>query len=507
MNKTKISKYLKELREKNGLSRTEAASHLGTIYKSILDWESGVMPSNDSLLELAKLYKVTVDDILECDGQISNEELYEKYPIFKPLNYRIEVDKKVDLYTPYQNSLIIVNNRLKELILLFKKRVLSRNEDYELRFLFNNMCGFSEYYYEHYDNEHKDKYLSFVEMLNDCKRVCKSVPEYYYEVLKYIDIPKYGFSVPYPEYGIPGKDQLKDQQFKTLDDWQKDFYLALVQNSDVVFNPNRTPSCLKDYEERYGEQFDKEIVVKRLIRYFIENGAALNPWLFTYVKKQREEHDVLFTLEQFYLDYQKPIFIHFYNPNDDTDREYKYAHVANNDYTRFLDSFEAYRLPIYAPDTIGPKETLDLLTNANEEEIVELLYLKNKRYRSEENVEYRFKKSDVDYSLQLFYKIRERFLKDREKDLANIKLIESLEKKLKNGETVYYEYITEDISKKANFNHYSLMIRWKNQLSYSQFMKKRDHKKTKELLNELDNLSVEEIRNKYFEKEVVIKDE
>ena len=66
MNKVKIGKYLKQLRENNSLSRTEAANQLGTIYKSVLDWEKGVMPSNESLLELAKLYKVTVDDILEC---------------------------------------------------------------------------------------------------------------------------------------------------------------------------------------------------------------------------------------------------------------------------------------------------------------------------------------------------------------------------------------------------------------------------------------------------------
>lgn len=503
MNKVKIGKYLQSLREKAGLTRTEAANQLGTIYKSILDWESGVMPADESLLDLAKLYKVTVDDILECGQQITNEELYEKYPVFKPLDYNVKLDKKVDYYTPYQSTLIIVNERLKELILLFRKKILSRNEDFELRFLFNNMCGFSSFYYEKYENEHKDKYLCFIEVLNDCKSTCKTAPEYYFEVKKYIDVVDKGYHCPYPEYGNPEKDPLKDQQFKSLENWQKDFYLALIQNDDVIFDPACTPSHLKDYEQRYGEQFDKEAVIKRLIKYFIKNGAELNPWLFSFVKKNKVERNVLITLEELYIDYMKPIFIQFHNPNNEEDKEYKYAFVENNEANRYLDDYHRYYLPVYTTERIDPKRMFDLLVSADEETIVDYLYSMRKRFRNVEETEYRFKKADVESDLERFYKCREKLFEDRRVANKSINQIKELEEKLQNGETVFYEYELEDISNGKDFNHWSLMTRWKNKLSYYQFLKKRDHKMTLSLLGEIDNLSLDEIRNKYFEKEVV----
>ena len=123
MIKKEIGKYLKKLREERGLNKTEAATCLGTIYKSIYDWESGIMPSSESLLKIAKFYNVTVDDILECGHKITKEELYDKYPALKPIEYKGEpIDYKKDYYTPYQTQLIIIRKRLKELILLFRKR-------------------------------------------------------------------------------------------------------------------------------------------------------------------------------------------------------------------------------------------------------------------------------------------------------------------------------------------------------------------------------------------------
>ena len=140
MNKQSISKYLYQLRRDSGLNRTEAANSIGTTYKSILDWESGVMPNIESLVKLAKLYKVKVDDILECGHKITEEELYEKYPIFNPYDYSKPFDRKKDYYTPHQIKLLQINNRLKELILKYRNGLLTRSEDHELRFLFEKMC-------------------------------------------------------------------------------------------------------------------------------------------------------------------------------------------------------------------------------------------------------------------------------------------------------------------------------------------------------------------------------
>ena len=506
MNKKEIGKYLEKLRKAKGLNRTEAARAVGTIYKSVLDWESGVMPSSESLIDLARLYSVTVDDILECGKQITSEELYEKYPIFKPLDYTKKPDLKKDYYT-YQTQLIVINNRLKELILAFRKRVLSRSEDFELRFLFSNMCSFSEYYYDHYDNENKDEYLCFIKVLNRAKHDSKSSQEYYFEVRKYID-NKFQYINPFPEYANANIDNIKDKQFKALENWEKDFFLAAIQNSDVINDPSDSLWHLKDYEQRYGEEFDKEKVIKKLIRYFIENGAELNPWLYSFKKKKKVAHDVLTTLEEYYVDYLKPLFIQFHNPNDEEDKEYKYAYVENNEMNRFLDNYIRYYFPLYSADRIDPKTTLELFESKTEKEIVEFLYSEHKKYRNKDETEYRFKKADVENDLQRFYKCRDKLLSDNEKATKRIKQIKELEVKLNNGEKTFYEFEIIDIAKEKEFNHWKLMNIWKNQLTYSQFIKKRDKKLTESLLRDLDKISLDEIRDKYFAKEEVeVKDE
>lgn len=507
MNKSKIGKYLEKLRKDNKLTRSEAASAIGTIYKSILDWEKGVMPSNESLLALSRLYNVTVDDILECGQQMTSEEFYEKYSLFKPYDYSKKSDNKKDYYTPYQAKLIVVNTRLKELIMLFRKRVLSRSEDLELRFFFTNMCAFSDYYYEEFDDENKDDYLCFIEVLNYAKDVSKTNQEYYYEVRKYIDIKNHGYHNPFPEYGNPDKDELKDQQFKTLEDWEKDFYLALIQNSDSILNPFITPSFLKDYEQRYGCEFDKERVVKDLIKYFITNGAVLNPWLYSYVRKKKITYNVLDTLEELYLDFIKPIFIQFHNPYDENDDIEKYAFVKNNEQNRFLDDYEKYSL-CFLEKRIDAKQLLYLFSLTDEKEIVEFVYSQRERHSTNECVEYRFKKAEIERDLQYYYQQREKYFADKELAKKRIEQINVLEEKLKNGDTTFFEYEYIDIATEKNFDHWNLMKRWKNQLTYSQFMKKRDSKLTTDLLTNIDNLSLDEIRNRYFAKEEVeVKDE
>lgn len=509
MNKKEIGKYLEKLRKAKGLNRTQAANRIGTIYKSILDWESGVMPSIDSLTALASLYDATVDDILECGKQITSEELNEKYPIFKPFDYNTKTDKKRDYYTPYQTQLIVVNNRLKELIMLFRKRALSRSEDAELRFLFTKMCNFSGYYYDCFDdNESKDKYLCFIEVLNEAKNDSKTAQEYYFEVRKYINVVNDGYGKqPYPEYAEPDKDSLKDQQFKSLENWEKDFYLAVFQNNDIIFDASAYPSWLKDYEQRYGKEFDKEKITKELIKYFINNGAQLNPWLFTFKKKKKISHKILDTLEDLYIEYKKPIFICYHNPNNEKDQNYKHAFVENNETNRYLTNFMEYYSTsfcfVHRPD---PKKALDLFESTKEEEVVEYLY--SHRNKSKEETEYRFKKAYVEFELKDFYKSRDRYFIDKEIAKKEIDLINLLEEKFNNGEDVFYEYELEDISKLKDFDHWKLMESWKNQLSYSQFMKKRDKQLTDSLLKAIDNLSLEEIRDKYFAKEEVeVKDE
>lgn len=504
MNKVKIGKYIKELRERKGLTRTQVADKLGTTYKSILDWEKGVMPTNESLLDLANLYNVTVDDILECGTQITKEELYQKYPDYQPNHHRSFKEDK-EFYVNYKERQFVVRERFKELVMLFRKRLLSRSEDLELRFLFDNAYEFTNYFYDTYDSD-KDRYLCFIEVLNDAKVRCKTASEYYYEVrksIKAIKKPLY----QYPEFGIPSLCIIGDKTFKSLENWEKDFYLALFQNSDVVMDPSYHSSLLRDYEERYGEQYDKEKVIKRLMKYFINNGAVLNPWLYSFIERRKEEHSVLSTLEKLYLDYIKPLFIQFHNPYDENDTEYKYAYVENDKENRYLDDYLAYSIIASRNDDIDPMKLYEMLKSADEKAIVDFLYSLHGGHMKTEETEYRFKKSAIQIHLQDFYKRRDSLLRDEKKADRDIKQIKELEERLNNGETEYYEYVLDDISEHDGFDHWKLMISLKNEISYYQFLKKRNNSMTAELMKEIDNLSLKEIRDKYFKKEVVDRDE
>lgn len=60
-----LGKKLMDLRVGQGISQLEVAEKLGVARQTISRWESGAaMPSADNLLYLARLYQVTVDDLL-----------------------------------------------------------------------------------------------------------------------------------------------------------------------------------------------------------------------------------------------------------------------------------------------------------------------------------------------------------------------------------------------------------------------------------------------------------
>ena len=66
-----LANRLVEFRKKFGYSQEELGNQLNVSRQSISNWESGeVTPSIDYLKELAKLYDVTLDDLLNCDKPV-----------------------------------------------------------------------------------------------------------------------------------------------------------------------------------------------------------------------------------------------------------------------------------------------------------------------------------------------------------------------------------------------------------------------------------------------------
>lgn len=77
MDQVKIGEFLKELRKSKNLTQQEAADSLYVSQKTISRWETGEgIPDISIILEVARFYNVTVDEILE--GKRKEEKIEEK---------------------------------------------------------------------------------------------------------------------------------------------------------------------------------------------------------------------------------------------------------------------------------------------------------------------------------------------------------------------------------------------------------------------------------------------
>ena len=70
---------LVELRKKHGLSQEELADKLGVSRQAVSKWErSEASPDTDNLIELAKLYDISLDELLlnkENNSESGNEKV------------------------------------------------------------------------------------------------------------------------------------------------------------------------------------------------------------------------------------------------------------------------------------------------------------------------------------------------------------------------------------------------------------------------------------------------
>ena len=65
MNKEKIGLFLCNLRKNNNMTQEDIAKKLFTSRENVSKWERGInMPTPDTLLELSKIYNVSVNEIL-----------------------------------------------------------------------------------------------------------------------------------------------------------------------------------------------------------------------------------------------------------------------------------------------------------------------------------------------------------------------------------------------------------------------------------------------------------
>ena len=499
-----IGKYIERLRIEKGMTRRQLAAEVRGVFdeKSIDDWERrGILPNQESLISLADFFKITIDDLLEGGKEITNEKLLEQYPIFKPYEYKPDQDlRNVDLYTPHQTQLIVINKRLKELIIKFNDESLTRNEDFELRFLFDRMCELNKYTKEIDIKLSNDKYLDFIKILNYLKNQNLKKDAFYWEVQKYIEINHNYCLYAHLDACISNQQGFEHKKFCLLESWEKDMVLARFQNFDILhYDPSDNEYMLERFKEEHGKEYDKEETSKDLIKHLIDNGAVINPWFFSIIKRNRIEKSIVDRLEELYNLCVRPITI-YYSNNDLEGHEQIKASIENNRWNRFLDKYYSFYY-IFNDEKYTPKEIYRLLNTDSEKELVYIFASKFSK-KEVEGVEYNRLKARAHDDISTWNKHKEEFYA-REKAIEDgLKEISSLEEKLKNGETSYYVIEEEEIGPKEPKELYEYVCYWKFEQSYSDFLRKRDHKATKALREEIDNLTLDEIRNKYFPKEV-----
>lgn len=138
MNKEIVGNFLRILRKKKGLTQIQLSKQLDFIYSdaTISKWERGIsVPNIDDLKLLAKNFNVSVDEILN-GTRYEEVDLEKKYFISNDKwAYRYNSD---DLYDIREEQELLIETRFKELLKKMVSDGLSLSEDKEFDFIVNH---------------------------------------------------------------------------------------------------------------------------------------------------------------------------------------------------------------------------------------------------------------------------------------------------------------------------------------------------------------------------------
>lgn len=471
MTSIKIGKSIKELRIKNDITQDDLSIKLNYSIKSISDWENDKsIPNVDILNELASIFNVSLDELLEGKKQKNFKEEYFTYN----QDWLFE-NKSDDLYSLNQEQAVKIASRFKELLVLFINDELSLCDEKELNFLYNN-------FYKKDDLS----YISFKQHIYEITKKSKNLEEKLFEINKHIEL-KIKLDIYDVSDYILNKNQVFEKRFKKLEFYKKDMLLNSLCEIDPIYRniDKFGENSIKRFEKDYNRDFDKEKITKDIIKWLIKNGACLNKLYLTNIGKI-EKIKIIDEIESLYTDCKKPI--ECIEIKDGIVTRYQIANTKRN---RFLISY--YGEINYALNYAF--EALFNIVNTYDEPTNEMIMQFAKDNNINTNREFKYIKADATNKLALTikkwkeFKDNEKSIKEKEEKLNELLI------KLNNGET----FIDERKIKKIDLNDKYIYLT--KQSSLKEIKEKRETNKTKELLNEIDNLSLHEIKDKYFKVE------
>lgn len=443
MDKVKIGKFLKQLREEKKLSQVNMSMALVGGYSdaAISKWETGnAVPNIQDLNNLAKYFGVTIDEIL--NGERNTSKKFEEIYFICDSNWAAHYDAD-KIYDIQKAQELLIEKRFKELLKMMVEDGLSASDDAEFDFLANSFyqiflpaveckddaeyrssscekCVWCSdltagYYHDVLPGGLAD--IKFEIYRQSALMHNLTVDEKFWEANKKFVFPKRLYTWDNINNAIEDDEDKVHARILQLDDCEKDILLATLQTKNV----EKAYATREGYEEKYRYKYDEEVLTKRAIKLLIECGAKLNKELLGYWSIINYRHDIVNELIMLHKKYKSPLLV----PICEGGR-YSYYTVKNT-----------------------PKNRAKL----------------GIKYENE-----CFDESD--------YLSLEKRLYDGEKEVIRIYKFWPCGENIKD----MYIYAKAQMSK----------------LSLGDYMRARDGKKTDELLTQLDRLSLKEIREKYF---------
>lgn len=511
IDKKRVGKYLKSLRlekkrERDGksFSQDDLANEINISINAIAEWESGAsLPSYEKLEQLSKFFNKSIDELLDGESRI-NIDYSNKYFISNP-HWYMNPKYKDNSYQIRNEQINLITKIFKKLLITRTKRLLTANEEDEFKFLFNNFYNLSDYAKELSDINSNDDYLKFKYTLDDTlsKMKSKSSNEKFWEIQKLFSENKDIWFTFRSDVHDLRYSNILQERFKNIENWQKDMLLAMFQNIEPSnSNPEKYGSnYLKKYEETFGES-DHELNVKSIIKDLINRGACINPFFLNVYKEELVTHRIIDRMQELYDLCLKPIEIYIKDENN----KQKCCLIENNLKNRFITNYYL-NLELQLKTFRHSNDRFDNFEKIynwfiNNDEIPDNIYKEiAKDLGLDTSQDKKYWISDVKNisALEILFKK----YKEIEKNISNglIELNE-LKSKLDKGETEYTEKKLHIIGGDNEESIRKYIEYWKIEIDYLKYTKSRDFKLTTELLNNIDSLSLKEIKYKYFKMEV-----
>ncbi len=485
MDKKRIGRYIKQLRKEHRYSQNDLVNRIEELMidpSQVSKWERGDV-SIDTLKLLSEVFEISIDELVS-GKKPDITPLEEKYFSVRS-NWCMDVNEN-EIYEKNQEQRLLIKNRAKELVLLLMDEGMTPSEVKEFDFLFTHFFDIQD--------EIEPSTLRFEIRRKALTMRNKKVNEKYWEVQKlFLNKDRLEFKKDVWDY----EDDVESfkKKLTLAEPQEKDILLAQIQTHNVTHRYGGFAK--KIYAQQFGK-YDEERITKNAIRIMIENGAMLNNRLLGFEKKIFRKEPILDRMEELFDKWKRPIVTAYW---DDEQRCEHFVEIENMRENRLFELFQVLNLKkpwIDYPDFLN-------LFNQNREFPEDLLlemYDKDDRLPKKEETKEEKLLSAKDiffrYELQEWEKAQKR----EEQAEREIKELQNLEKKLYNGETVLTTEYKEWVGGKNGELDEEYIRSVIQGMDYQTYLSSRDEEKTKNLLNDLERLSLDEIRRTYFTKEV-----